>query len=232
MPGPHDPAESAAPENPRRQSLQAAWRAYRSRPRARVKWWLALLLLFAPVFYPLLYLKPYSLGARVGWGLWLGLIVFVKAMGYSEPVIDLRPGLEDAPASREVGLAEYLGRLEGGVLGARVADFQEDGRTLTVRFRRAEGYLDSERDLALAGVGTGFSLLYGRGYDTVVLRFDRGERPVRMRLERAAFARFFGLSGDQMAALASDWQRFQTSPVKTISPERQQAFYEAFARPE
>ena len=107
--------------------------------RARVGPWFGLLLFFVPVFYPLLYFKRYSSFARVGWGLWLGLIVFVKVMGWSEPIIDIKSIEEELEqgernaSSRETFITQreappliaYLRRLEGGFLGLYVDGFEE-----------------------------------------------------------------------------------------------------------
>jgi hypothetical protein len=73
--------------------------------RHRVGLWFGLLLLFVPVFYPLLYFRRYSWAARLGWGAWLGLIVFVKVSGLSEPVIDLTAIEQELRRQEEVGVA-------------------------------------------------------------------------------------------------------------------------------
>lgn len=132
-----------------------------SRPKPtgpRVGFWFALLLLFVPVFYPLLYFRPFSWSARIGWGLWLGFVVMVKVLGLSEPVIDLTqitaelqqqerqeaespapapakpPGLletfvePDDAAPAPPALDDYLRDLGGGLMGRRIAGYTVDGK--------------------------------------------------------------------------------------------------------
>ena len=212
--------------------------------RARVGLWFGLLLLFVPIFYPLLYFKRYSPFARVGWGVWLGLIVFVKIMGLSEPIIDIKSIEEELEqgernaSSRETFITQreappliaYLRRLEGGFLGIYVDAFEEEGRTLRVRFKRQDGYFDSEKSIALNSVGAAFSLLYGRDYDTVTLDFDYRGSPLRVSVQRAEFNHFFGLGEAEMRALAEDRDKFEASRLKNIPEAEQEAFFQEFAR--
>ncbi len=118
VPAPEAGRGEAEPPPPRSEAARGAGSGDEGRPdgggaeRVRVGLWFGLLLLFVPVFYPLLYFRRYSWFARIGWGLWLGLIVFVKVAGLAEPVIDLEQierelaeqeqlqqeqGLQDAP---------------------------------------------------------------------------------------------------------------------------------------
>lgn len=122
----------------------------------RVGFWFALLLLFVPVFYPLLYFRPFSWSARIGWGLWLGFVVMVKVLGLSEPVINLteittelqrqerqeaespapappkEPGVMDTFVQKDdapevPALDDYLRELGGGLMGRRIASYTVDG---------------------------------------------------------------------------------------------------------
>ena len=212
--------------------------------RARVGPWFGLLLFFAPIFYPLLYFKRYSPFARVGWGLWLGLIVFVKIMGWNEPIIDIKSIQEELEqgernaSSREPFITQreapplrvYLRRLEGGFLGLYVDDFEEEGRTIRVRFKRKDGYFDSEKSIALNSVGAAFSLMYGRDYDKVMLDFDYRGSPLRVSVQRSEFNHFFGLGEAEMRALAEDRAKFEASRLKNIPEAEQEAFFQEFAR--
>lgn len=218
--------------------LRRRWQEWRSRPRERVRWWLGLLLLFAPIFYPLLFFKRYSITARVLWGMWLGLVVFVKVTGLAEPAIDIRQefqqaefetGRRDTPPVPEE-LRDYLGKLGGGILALFIEGFELEGEdTIRIVFRRKDSYFEDEPTLAATGVETAFSLFYGRDFRTVVLDYNLEGRPLRLRITREGFNDFFGMSTDEMAALGADREAFDVSAVANMDRERQQAFFDRFA---
>lgn len=221
--------------------------------RERVGLWLGLLLLFVPIFYPLLYLRPFSWWARIGWGAWLGLIVFVKVAGLAEPVINLSE-LEQTVREQEQGtpapartaqgtfvtpddaapapaLEDYLRELGGGVLGRRIADWQVEGEAIRIRFQPMDWYLDSERAVALESIGAALSLFYGRGFRRVELDFVFRGRPLRVAVTRAAFNDFFAMSAEEVRAVLADRERQARSlfAAGQLPPEQQQAFFERFA---
>jgi hypothetical protein len=216
--------------------------------RPRVGLWLGLLLLFAPVFYFLLWFKPYSPVARIGWGLWLGLIVFVKVTGLSEPVIEIRappPGSEPAGEAGEQppgwrgtfiqqdqappSLDAYLGRLDEGRVGMEIRSFEEQGDALRLVLAVREADREREQALARAAVSSAYSLFYGRDYRALTLDFTLEGRTVRMRIARAPFNAFFGLSEAEMEALAGDRRAFDDSPVARLDNAGQRAFFLRFA---
>jgi hypothetical protein len=208
--------------------------------RPRVGLWLGLLLLFVPIFYPLLFFKRYSWLARLGWGAWLGLIVFVKVSGLSEPVIDLTrieselrqqeqappsPGVPAAPAPSARStfvepehaaipappLETYLRELGGGVLGRRMVDYRVEGDAIRIRFQAMDWYLDSEAAVSLESIGAALSLFYGRDFRRVELDYVYQGRPLRVALTRDEFNAFFGMSEDAVRALLADRTRLETS---------------------
>jgi hypothetical protein len=160
---------------------------------------LALLLLFVPVFYILLYFRRYSWLARAGWGVWLGLIVFVKLSGLADPVLRIDvPAEADAPAPpfRELPLKDYLDKL----LGAQFMDsFSVDGQAVTLVYSRQDGYFGEPEVLADLGISNGYSLLYRRGFQAVTLRFPGPAGWRQMRLTREGFRGFFGLDEAALA---------------------------------
>lgn len=229
--------------------LRENWRAYRQAPRERIGFWFGLLLLFAPVFYVLLWMRPYSVAARTGWGIWVGFLVFVKLSGLSDPLLVVpedepqEAGAAYAPASPDgaeererirtdpqmPSLESYLQQLGGGMLGAFLDSHKAEGELIQLRFRAHDGFFSSREDIALLSIGAAFSLMEGRGYRRVVLDYSLHGTPVRLELERGAFAAFFGLEEDDLSALAADHARFEQSPLRTLSPEGQRAFWEHFA---
>jgi len=216
--------------------------------RSRVGFWLGLLLLFAPVFYFLLWFKPYSPAARIGWGLWLGLIVFVKVTGLSEPVIDIRfpqpehgleeetdepaPGWQDTFLQRDEAppsLENYLGQLDDGLAGMEIRSFEERGKALHLVLAVREAGAEPEPELARAAISSAFSLFYGRDFPSLSLEFVLEKRTVRMEIARAPFNDFFGLSGAEMETLARDRRAFDASPLARLDTAGQRAFFLRFA---
>jgi hypothetical protein len=219
-----------------------------------VGFWLGVLLLFVPVFYPLLYFRPYSRVARVGWGLWLGLIVFAKVFGFAEPVINLSQieaqlreqergeaapdrslrGTFVAPADEAAPpppLTDYLRELGGGVLGRRIAEYHADGAAIRIAFQPVDWYVGDEGTLALESIGMTLSLFYGRDFERVELDFVLGGRPVRVAVTRAAFQDFFRISEAQVRAALADRASQEASVfhAENLPPELQRAFFERFA---
>ena len=195
---------------------------------------LSLLLLFAgPAFYVLLWLKPFSRVARIGWGLWVGLIVFTSISGLAEPVIPIREMMREAgypeeDIPEETSLEAYLTRLEGGPLGILIAEHKEDGDTITLRFHASESYFDGDEAIAQIGIGSGYSLLYGRGFDKAVFQIPYRGQTLVMRVERSGLRDFFGLSEEEMHALGQSNERFNASPMKSPPPEELRSFFHAF----
>jgi hypothetical protein len=210
----------------------------RGTERPRVGFWLGLLLLFVPIFAPLLFFKPYSWFARIGWCGWLGFIVFVKLSGLSEPVIDLsqltqqvkireeQPAAPAPPAasglkgtfvqppgatSAPPTLDVYLRELGGGVLGRRIADWHVDGDAIAIRFQETDWFLPSEARIAEESIGAALSLFYGRDFQRVTLDFDVHGKPLRVALTRAEFRDFFGYDDAQIRAILADPKRQQGS---------------------
>jgi len=196
----------------------------------RVGAWLALLLLLVPAFCFLLWLRPYSKLARAGWGLWLGLILFVKVTGMADPVlkIDLPRG-EGAPAteSAELPLNEFVAKL----LGAwAMASFSVDGPTVTLIYRRQDGALDKPEVLADLGISNGYSLLYRRDFQTVILRIPGAEGWKQMRLTRQDFRDFFGLDDAALAGASHSDGRRGPPPIDGLTPADKARFVTRYLR--
>ncbi|HUJ74956.1 MAG TPA: hypothetical protein VL359_08865 [bacterium] len=211
-----------------------AWRRPGSAPaapRERVGLWLGLLLLFVPIAYPLLFLKRYSFIARVGWGLWLGLIVFVKVFGFSEPVINVQTGRQGPHIVQETGadlpLGDYLGKLLGAQYMQR---YRVEGRTVVIVYRRLDPYFDDPEVVADLAISNGYSLMYRRDYAGVKLNMWRLAQPVQVPLTPESFRAFFGLSAAQMAAY-SDPKLLSQSPIANVTRADKLRFVQEFARP-
>lgn len=206
------------------------------RKREKVGWILGLLLLFAgPAFYVLLWFKPFSRVARIGWGLWVGLIVFTSISGLSEPVIPLRElmreqGYPEEQIPEETTLEAYLTRLEGGPLGILIAEHTVEGDTIRLRFHPNEGYFDSDAAIAQIGIGSGYSLIYGRGFDTVEFRIPYRAQTLVMTVERKTLRDFFGMSEVAMEDIGQSNERFNASPMRDPPPDSLRAFFSAFTR--
>ena len=224
----------------------------------RVGLWFGLLLLFVPVFYPLLYFRPYSWVARLGWGGWLGFILFVKLSGLSEPVINLtelgqrlQQQEQGAPAGAEPArdargtfvqpegaapapppLESYLRELGGGVLGRRIAETHAQGDAIRIRFQPTDWYLDSEGAVSLESIGASLSLFYGRDFRRVELDFVYQGRPLHVALTREEFNAFFGMQEADIRALLADRKRLEGSVFTgdRMPPELRQGFFERFAK--
>jgi hypothetical protein len=228
-------------------------------PRPRVGFWFGALLLFVPIFAPLLFFKPYSWFARIGWCGWLGFVVFVKLSGLSEPVIDLsqlsrqvrvqeQQGGEpdrsargtfvqpDSAAPAPPPLDTYLRELGGGVLGRRIAEFHVSGsgadQAIAIRFLETDWYVGTEARIAEESIGAALSLFYGRDFQRVTLDFVHNARPVRVSLSKADFRRFFGMSDAQIEAVLADPKRQERSVFRAenMSPDLRQGFFNTFAK--
>lgn len=208
---------------------------------------LTLLLLFAgPAFYVMLFFGRYTRRVRIGWGLWVGLILFTALTGMSEDAIPIQQMFQEAGVGPEVAaeeellsLEQYLGRLGGRHLGYRTEDFsvsdgaaseEDGGAAIEVRYKRDDGYFESEQAVAQNAIGGAFSLIYGREFRRVVFIFDLQGRTLRMDIERGAFNRFFGLSEDQMRAAGESRDAFALSPVATADEAEQRRFFAEFGR--
>ena len=200
--------------------------------RERVGIWLGLLLLFVPVFWFLLFFRQYSWLARIGWGLWLGFIVFVKVFGLSEPLIQIHgpdqmptvatfgPGPEDLP------IGSYVGKL----LGSQFLDkYTVDGDTIVLAYERKDAYFDDREVLADLAISNGFSLLFRRDFRAVRLDLTHAGRPLSVHMTRAAFAAFFGIT-EAEALSYLDRDKLRASPVFNVSQERKLEFIRQFAR--
>jgi hypothetical protein len=199
--------------------------------KERVGFWLGLLLLFVPVFYFLLYLRRYSLTARIGWGLWLGLIVFVKLFGLSDAVVRVeipRQGELAAPGDdpTEIPLDAYLGKL----LGAQyMAHYQIEGTRLAVTYERHDRYFGDEEVQADLAISNGYSLLYRRDIEDLRLRFPLGGGWREAHLTRRGYREFFGLTDEALRTFA-DPARTKESPVYNVSRADKVRFVRAFVR--
>jgi hypothetical protein len=202
--------------------------AQRSERRERVGLWLGLLLLFVPAFYFLLYFKRYSSFARLGWGAWLGLVVFVKVFGLSDAVVHIESPHEGSAVApndpTELPLQAYLGKL----LGAQYMDhYRVDGERLTIVYERHDGYFGNEEVIADLAISNGFSLLYRREVDDLTLRFPVGERWREAHLTRRTYREFFGVDEPTLRSFAAP-DRLKQSPVYNVSEADKRRFVRRF----
>ncbi len=199
--------------------------------RERVGFWLGLLLLFVPVFWFLLFFRRYSWLARIGWGVWLGFIIFVKVFGLSEPILQIHgpgqlptvsgfgPGPEDLP------IAAYVGKL----LGSQYLDkYTINGNTITLAYERRDAYFDDWEVLADLAISNGFSLMFRRDFQAVRFELIHAGRPLVFTITRQAFLAFFGITEADVRTYV-DRDKLHASPVYNVGKERKQAFIRKFA---
>jgi hypothetical protein len=199
--------------------------------RERVGFWLGLLLLFVPVFWFLLFFRRYSWLARIGWGAWLGFIVFVKVFGLNEPIIQVHgpgkmptvtgfgPGPEDLP------IATYVGKL----LGSQYLDkYTVNGTTITLAYERRDAYFDDLEVLADLAISNGYSLMFRRDFQAVRFEVTHAGRPLAFTVARPQFLAFFGIS-EADARSYVDRDKLRASPVFNVTKDGKQAFVRRFA---
>ena len=104
------------------------------------------------------------------------------------------------------------------------------GPVLTLRYRQADAYFVNDEFVARLVIGAAFGLLYRCGLGEVHFHFMRDGQDVPLHVSREAFAAFFGLDEEQMAALAADPARFDASPVHRVTEARQWEFYLQFTK--
>ncbi len=136
-----------------------------------------------------------------------------------------------APATLPPTGNERVDRMLLGMLGAPYLEQADlDGSQLSVYFRGDDAYFVSEEFMARLVIGAAFGFFYRCGIEAAVFWFFRNGEDVKLRIEQAAFNTFFGLSAEQMTKLASDPDRFDTSPVHRVSEQRQWEFYLQFSK--
>jgi hypothetical protein len=212
------------------QTNRSLWSFLTAR-QERVTWWLALLMLFVPVLPFLLFFRRYSWLARIGWGLWMGFIVFVKLSGLSEPILQIRgpdtlpavntfgPGPEDLP------IASYVGKL----LGSQYMDkYALDGDTITLTYERKDEYFDNREVLADLAISNGFSLMFRRDFRAVRMNLVHGGQPLSIVMTRPAFLAFFDIT-EADARSYLDRDKLRASPVFNVTKEGKLAFIRRFA---
>ncbi len=124
-------------------------------------------------------------------------------------------------------------RMLQGMLGAGHLERCElTGTGIALHFRADDAYFASEELIARLVIGAAFGLLHRCGLEEAAFTFVRHGMDVRLRVGKAAFDAFFGLSAEQMAQLAADPDRFETSPVRTVSERRQWEFFLHFSKSE
>ena len=199
--------------------------------RERVVWWLALLMVFVPVLPFLLFFRPYSWLARIGWGMWLGFIVFVKVFGLSEPIIQVRgpdklPAVNTfGPSADDLPIASYVGKL----LGSQYMDkYALDGDTITLTYERKDEYFDNREVLADLAISNGFSLMFRRDLRSVRMNLIHGGKPLSILMTRPAYLAFFGITEADARGYA-DRDKLRASPVFNVTKDGKLAFIRKFA---
>ena len=199
--------------------------------KERVGFWLGLLLLVIPIFWFLLFFRPYSWLARIGWGLWLGFIVFVKVMGLSDPIIqihgpDQMPTVNRfVPGPQDLPIGSYVGKL----LGSQYMDrYTVDGGTITIVYERNDEYFDNREVLADLAISNGFSLMFRRDFQAVHLSLIHQGKPLTIAMTRQAFLEFFKITEADARGYV-DRDKLRASPVFNVTKEGKAAFIRQFA---
>lgn len=199
--------------------------------KERVGFWLGLLLLFVPIFWFLLFFRRYSWLARIGWGVWLGFIVFVKVFGLSEPIIQIHgPGTAPTvagfgPGPEDLPIANYVAKL----LGSQYLDkYTVNGNTITLVYERKDEYFDNLDVLADLAISNGFSLMFRRDFQAVRFELTHAGRPLSFTITRPQFLAFFGITEADARSYA-DRAKLRASPVSNVTKEGKRAFIRKFA---
>jgi hypothetical protein len=199
--------------------------------KERVGIWLGLLLLFVPVFWFLLFFRRYSWLARVGWGAWLGFIVFVKVLGLSEPIVqihgpDIMPTVATfGPGPEDLPIGSYVGKL----LGSQYLDkYTVERDTIVLVYERRDEYFNNLEILADLAISNGFSLMFRREFRAVQFDVTHEGRPLRFTMTRPDFVAFFGIT-EAEARSYLDRDKLRASPVFNVTKENKLAFIRKFA---
>jgi hypothetical protein len=132
-----------------------------------------------------------------------------------------------APSPAPPAVQNYLRFM----LGAQHLERHEvEGRTIRLWFRTDDAYFGSEEVLARIAIGGGFALLHRFGFATVQLHATLNGQPVRLHVGQAEFDAFFGMTAEQLDALAKTPDRWDTSPIGRVSDERQWQFFLEFSK--
>ena len=206
------------------QQARFLWSALTER-KERIGFWMAVLLLFVPVFWFLLFFRRYSWAARVGWGLWLGFIVFVKVFGLSEPILQIKgpdqlPTATFGPGPQDLPIGSYVSKL----LGSQYMDkYQIDGDTITIIYEPNHEYFDNTEVLADLAISNGFSLMFRRDFHAVRLELTHRGKPLTLVMQRADFLNFFGIT-EADARSYLDREKSRASPVFNVTRDGKLAF--------
>jgi hypothetical protein len=197
----------------------------------RVVWWLALLMLFIPVLPFLLFFRRYSWLARIGWGAWMGFIVFVKVFGLSEPIIQVRgpnalPAVNTfGPSAEDLPIASYVGKL----LGSQYMDkYALDGDAITITYERNDEYFNNREILADLAISNGFSLMFRRDLRSVRMQVIHHGQPLSIVMTRPEFLAFFGITEADARSYA-DRDKLHASPVFNVTRDGKLDFIRKFA---
>jgi hypothetical protein len=132
-----------------------------------------------------------------------------------------------ATPADQPALLHYLKWMQGGKYLER-HELAEG--SIILRFRRDDSYFGSEELAARIAIGAAFSLLYRFSFPLAVLHLTVKAEPVRLRIDRAAFAAFFGMTDEQMADLARHPDRWEASPIGKADERKQWEFFLKFSR--
>ena len=136
-----------------------------------------------------------------------------------------------APPRRITTGHARVDRMLQGMVGASHLDRATlDGSSIAVSFREDDRYFVNDEFVARLTIGAAFGLLYRCGLDEARFVFRRDGQEVGLRVAKADFAAFFGLTEAQMTRIASDPTRFEESPIHKVSGSRQWEFYLQFTK--
>jgi hypothetical protein len=137
----------------------------------------------------------------------------------------------DAPSALVPTGNARVDRMLIGMLGAPYVEQADlDGTQLSIYFRGDDDYFVSEEFMARLVIGAAFGFFFRCGLETATFWFFRNGEDVKLRVEQAAFNTFFGLNAEQMTRLASDPDRFDSSPVHRVNEQQQWEFYLQFSK--
>lgn len=117
------------------------------------------------------------------------------------------------------------------MLGAKHLDRHEvEARTIRLWFRADDDYFSSEEVLARIAIGGAFSLLHRFAFEQAEFHMSLAAQPVRLRVPKAEFDAFFGMTAAALDSLAKTPDAWDRSPIGRVSDEQQWQFFLKFSK--
>ena len=117
------------------------------------------------------------------------------------------------------------------MLGAKHLERHEvDGRTIRLWFRADPDYFIGEEVIARIAIGGGFSLLHRFAFEVAEFHAMLAGQAVRLRVGKTEFDAFFKMSSADLDALAKTPEKWDASPIGSVSDAQQWQFFLEFSK--